>query len=223
MSKAPLFQRKKVPTYIQSVKFSGDAEKSALQVAFYNTPLPYELLYEIDDRAARQLFRREGKDFTPVAELDDVTLKIGEPGVHNIEFYPHDAEGADGAGQMVAGCVIGKVECSKLFADKPDWSLIWHVTMPLDSHSCELLRKYYRQTAFLTLDLAQTDLGFQSDDKKVIVLDDATVESGKEIICQVCNQRATYLGMDQSGWCDNDVKAAVGIQVRKIKYVGDAA
>lgn len=210
--------------HIESVKMTGTKDKPALQIALYKTPLPYELLYEIDDRVGKQLFRREGKDnYVPVAELDDVTLKIGELPAFNLAVYPHDADGADGAGQLITGVRVTKIEATKLFADKPDWTLICHAVLPMDSHTLELMRAYYKKTCFVSFEASQTELELETDDKKPIILDDATVESGQVIQCQVCEERATFLGMDQSAFCDAHVRSAIGVQVRRIHYVGDAA
>jgi hypothetical protein len=153
-----VYKSDKIQNHLQSVKFGGDAEKATIQAAFYITPLPFDLLYEIDDRIAKQLFRREGGDHIPVAELGKTILNLGELGVHNIEIYPHDAEGADGAGQMIPGCTIGEVSTDKLFADNPNWSLIWKVTMPLDSNSLDLCRRFFKKDCFITLVKAQEEL-----------------------------------------------------------------
>jgi len=212
-----MYSSHKVENYLQSCKFSGEADKATLQCSFYITPVSYDLLYEVDERVAKQLFRREGTNHLPVSELGKTVLNLGELGIHNLELYPHSDEGADGAGQMVPGCRITEVFCDKLFADKPDWSLIWKVVLPLDAHSLDLVRKYYKKTAFITLVEAQQEL-FDTDDKKPIILSDAEVESGKEIFCGVCDAKAEYLGMDQSAWCGPHVNGAVGIQVRKIRY-----
>ena len=174
-----MFKSKQVEHFLQSFKATGDADKPSVQVSMYVTPLNYDLLYEVDDRVAKQLFRKEGGNHVPVAEIDDVTLKLGEIGTFNLELYPHNQEGADGAGQMIPSCRITKVEASKLFADQEDWSLIWHAILPMDSHSLELLRKYYKKTCFVSLEPVQEEL-FETDDTKPIILDDATVESAKE-------------------------------------------
>lgn len=210
-----MFTSEKQATHLQSFKSSGDADQPSLDLKLYITPLTYELAYEISDRIAKQLYRREGTNHVPVHELDDPTLILGELPPYNLELFPH-AE-ADGAGQMIAGCRIGKVQASKLFPDNPDWSLVFTVTAPMDSNSIALAHKYYRKTLFLTLVESQKEL-FETDDKKPIILDDATVESGKDILCVVCNARASYLAADQAGYCDEHVSAAVGVQVRRVKY-----
>lgn len=153
-----MYTSQKVQNHLQSVKLAGDAEKATIQVAFYITPLEYELLYEIDDRIAKNLFRKEGSDRFPVAELGKTILNLGELGTHNLEIFPHNAEGADGAGQMIPGCTIGEVFTDKLFSDNPNWSLIWKVTMPLDSNSLALCHKYYKKDCFITLVKAQGEL-----------------------------------------------------------------
>ena len=220
-----MFKSTKIQHFVQSCKFAGDADKSTLQVAFYVTPLNFDLLYEVDDRVAKQLFRKEGGAYVPVAELDDATLKLGDIGAFNLELYPHAEEGSDGAGQMIPNCRITKVEASKLFTDKEDWSLIWHATIPMDSHSLELIRKYYKRTVFVTLEKIEEAL-FETDDKKPIILSDAEIKIDKDhpVWCSVCPGEitATYLASDQAGYCDPHVHAAVGVQVRKIVY-GDAA
>ena len=217
-----MFTSSKVKAFLQSAKFAGEEDKSVLDCAFYITPLSYDLLYEVSDRIAKQLFRREGSNHVPVSELGLTVLNVGELGSHNFEFYPHDQEAADGAGQMIPSCKIGKVTVDKLFTDDPNWSLIFKATLPLDSNSLALCHKYYKKTVYLTLERAQEAL-FETDDKKPIILSDADVESHKEILCAVCNSRATYLATDQAGYCDEHVKAAVGVQVRRIKYSEGAA
>jgi hypothetical protein len=82
-----------------------------------------------------------------------------------------------------------------------------------------LAHKYYKKSVFLTLERAQAEIPFQADDKKVIILDDASVECGSPIACAICNDLAMFLATDQSAYCERHVKAAIGLQVRKIKYV----
>ena len=217
-----MFSSEKVKNYLQSVKLSGESDKATIQASFYITPLNYDILYEVDDRVARQLFHREGNGHTPVAELGKTVLNLGELGIHNLEIFPHSADGADGAGQMIAACRITEVCCDKLFSDKNDWSLIWKAILPLDSHSLGLMHKYFKKNCYITLVRAQEEL-FETDDSKPIILDDATVESVKVLLCESCKKTAVYLDANQSSWCADHVGAAVGVQVRKIKYASGAA
>lgn len=218
-----MFSSEKVGNYLQSVKFAGKADAPKIRTDFYITPADYDLFYEVSDRIAKQIFRKEGGKYLPAQELGKTILNLGDQGLFNVEIFPHNAEGADGAGQMIPACTILEVWADHLFSDKPDWSLMWRVEMPLDSHSLTLVHKYFQKECFITLVKTQDELPFQADDKKPIVLSDAEVESGQIICCQVCTDRATYLGLDQSAWCDQHVSAAVGVQVRKIKYTGEAA
>lgn len=213
-----MFTSPKVEMFLQSCKFAGEEEKSSIEVSFYITPLTYDLLYEISDRIAKQLFRKAGSVYEPTQELGLTVLNIGEKPAYNLEFFPHNSEGSDGSGQMIPSCRIGKVSADKLFTDDPDWSLIFKAILPLDSHSLTLCHRYYKKKVFITFVEAEGTL-FETDDTKPIILDDATVESGKDIICSVCNARAGYLAADQAGYCNDHVGSAVGIQVRRIKYV----
>lgn len=217
-----MFTSSKIPNHLESVKFSGTEEKPVLQAAFYVTPVSYSLLYEVDDRIATHLFRREGKDHLPVAELAKTMLNLGDLGLHNLEIFPHDQAGGDDAGQLIAAGRITEVYCDKLFTDQPDWSLIWKVALPLDSHSLELARKYFKKTCFITLVKTQAEL-FEDDAHELTVSPDGDVESTLLIACGVCGTRAKYLGTDDSAWCGEHVRAAAGVHVRGIKYTGEAA
>ena len=219
-----MFESEKLPHHVQSVKFSGDEETPSLIVAFYMTPVSHAIVYELSDRIAKQIFRREGKNEIPVAELGKTILNLGSIPAVNLEVFPHNQEGSDGSGQLIPGCKIGEVAVDKLFADSSDWSLIWKCTMPLDSNSLDLMRRYYRKTCFLTLVAVQDELFDAGADgkPKPIVLSDAEVECPVRMICQVCNETATYLGEDTSAWCDKDVRAAVGVKVRQIRYAESA-
>ena len=212
-----MFTSEKIPCHLRSVKFKGDEEKGALECNFYITPLTYDLAYELSDRIAKQLFHKQGSVYAPIQEFGLTVLNLGEIDMQNMELYPHDDNGADGSGRMIPACTIGKVSVDKLDEESPDWSLIFQVSMPLDSNSLELCNRYYRKTVLITMEPAQEGL-FDAAPKKPIILDDAEVEFFNEIFCTMCNKRAHYLGVDQSAWCALHVKAAVGIQVRKITY-----
>lgn len=217
-----MYKSEKVANHIESCKFTGTADKPLIQATFYVTPLKYDLLYEIDDRIAKTLFRKEGKDHVPVAELGKSVLNLGTIPAHNLEIFPHDQKGADDAGQMIPYATIGEVYCDKLFTDDPNWSLIWKASFGSDKHSIELLRTYFKKTCFITLVEAQQELIETKPKAKsngVTIIDDATVESPRDILCAVCNKLATYLAEDQSGFCDGDVSAAVGANVRRLVYV----
>ena len=144
-------------------------------------------------------------------------LNLGEIPAQNIEIFPHSEEGSDMAGQMIAGCKITEVFCDKLFADNPNWSLVWKAVLPLDSASLALCHKYYKKSCFITLVQSQEEL-FETDDKKPIILNDAEVECTKKMNCETCNENAVYLDANQQSWCGNHVGAAIGVQVRKIVY-----
>ena len=167
-----MFETAKLLHYVQSVKFSGTDESPTLTVSFYITPVEHSIVYELSDRIAKHIFRREGKHEVPVSELGKTILKLGELPVMNLEIYPNPDEGADGNGQLIAGCRIGEVFVDKLFDDSNDWSLVWKCTMPLDSNSLDLMRRYYRKTLFLSLIAAQGELPPADDDTKPPVLDD---------------------------------------------------
>ncbi len=220
-----MFQSSKVKAFLQSCKFAGEEDKPALDVAFYITPLSYDLLYEVSDRIAKQLFRREGSNHVPVSELGLTVLNVGELGSHNFEFYPHDQKGADEAGQMIPSCKIGKVSVDKLFTDDPNWSLIFKVSLPLDSNSLALMHKYFKKNVFLTLEPVQDELfDAKTDGKpKPVVLSDSEVECPKLMQCEACKTKATYLCDDTSAWCAEHVHAAPpNTKVRQVKYATEA-
>lgn len=218
-----LFTSKKVEMFLQSCKFMGEEDKSNLDCSFYVTPLTYDLCYEVSDRIAKQLFRKAGSVYEPTQELGLTVLNIGETPAYNFELFPHGSEGSDGSGQMIPSCRIGKVSADKLFTDDPNWSLIFKAILPLSSHSLTLCHRYYKKKVFITFVEAEGTLFKTDDAKNLIFLDDATVESAKPLLCESCQKTAAYLDTNQASWCSDHVGAAVGTQVRKIKYSSGAA
>ena len=188
---------------------------------FYITPVDFDLCYEISDRIAKQLFRKEGKEYFPSQELGKTILNVGELGSYNLEIFPNDTKAADDAGQMITGCKIVEIWVDHLFSDKPDWSLIWRAELPLDSHSLSLVHKYFQKQCFITMVKPQQEL-FETKEQAPVILSDATVEVGKPMLCIVCNAQALYLGEDQSAWCGEHVHMAVGVQVLKIIYTTES-
>lgn len=215
-----MYTSEKISNHLESVKFTGKGEGAGIECTFYVTPLSFDLCYEVDDVIAKHIFHRTA-DHSPVQELGRTNLNLGNLPIYNLEIFPHNVEGADGAGRMIAGCKVGAVYVDKLFADKPDWSLVWKVIVPLDKNSIELVMMYFKKTSFITLVKAQDTLVEESDGKpKPVVIDDATVECQQLMTCEVNNEeRALYLGSDGKAWCGEHVHAAMpDVKVRKIKY-----
>ena len=217
-----MFSSPKIECFVQSVKFSGKADEAELKVKFYITPLKALLAQELSESVCDQLFYKQGpSEFLPYQETTNIQINLGDIEMQNLELYPHAKEGADGAGQLIQNVTIGKIHAEKLFPDSPDWSLIFEAIMPKNSHSLQLMDKYYQHKVWITMQPVQQQL-FDEPKSDQKVTKEGEVESGKIIYCAICNEKSAWLANDSSAYCNKHVKGAAGLTVRKIRYSKEA-
>lgn len=156
-----MFTSQKVQSYLAAFKGCGEDEEKAISLTFYITPVKYELAMEIDPHMADRLFRNQnGGGWLPAQEMPKASFSSIQIPKQNVTFHPHDADMLIDNGVLILSVKISNLRAQRAFPDKPDFRLEFEAVVPMDSETVGLVRRYYKQTCYLSMESAQDDLPF---------------------------------------------------------------
>lgn len=166
-----MFESSRVPCYLNGFAGHGDdPEAKELKLVFHIGGIAQDLAAEISPLIADRLFRKNTEgEWKPAEEITKASFANIVIPMQNIAFFelpnPEPVSGV-----VVQGCAI-----SNLRATRPgvEARLEFDVVMPMDGSTIRLIEKYYKSTAFLTMEEIQREIEYAPEDAKTAEHQDA--------------------------------------------------
>ncbi len=152
-----MFQTARVGCFLNSFGSHGEAEEKELRLTFFILPIPQNLAAEISPKLADRLFRSNGDEWEPAREIGKTTFANITVPMQNVDFYslPEDL-GAGFDKSRVENAAISGLRASR--TEGMAHRLEFEMVIPMDEHTINLVKRYYKSTCFLTMEAVQREL-----------------------------------------------------------------
>lgn len=186
-----MFTTPKVPVFLQKVGFAGSDEKKTLRMVFYVTPITPKLAEEVSSDVRSQLFHKDKSDkWKPTLVMPSAAFNIGTIPLQIMELYPTADDKLDHLGAMLEGVQISNITAIKLFADDPNFTLVFICEVGLSKLSVELAHKYFKTKLNLTFEEMQKPLFVAGESKCEHCSETAIGHSEWQFLCQKHRDKA---------------------------------
>lgn len=149
----------KVPAFIQAAGFAGRKDKRAIRVLVYITPITHVLAAQVSPEIAALLFHPDGSGkMQPSLVMPTAGFDIGNIPLQRMELHPSADPKLDNLGVLLDRVEISNISARKIFPDDPNFTLSFHVSLPLDKLSVEMAHRYYDEKVFLTFEAMQLSM-----------------------------------------------------------------
>lgn len=171
-----MFTTENVEVYLKSAILDTDGEKRIAKVKFHKTPIDYDLAREISPQVAGRLFHGSNGETNPapVLEMTKAEFLLNIP-KQSMSFIRDP--GFSTKKSLVESAEIVSVSAQKLFADNPNFSLIFTVAFEItDKSILQDLVELLHEKVFITFRPMQGEL-FEGKPTDPVML----------LLCRLCD------------------------------------
>lgn len=194
-----MFNSPNVSAFLQNLKLTADGDDVLARGTFYITPIYYALAHEVDAHLADRLFRKQGVDWKPCAEVPTIGFDI-KVDPCSLAYAVH-TEVQSGRG-LIPHVAIDKIRAFKLFADDPNFTLAFDCQFRCDDQAVmwQIIHRM-KKPLLLSFQPLQGQLEYPP----------------AALLCEICEEPATHRTKPgKSLVCEEHIAAYVGEEVEPI-------